>query len=187
MCYICQLMTMTETAPSPADRFTVALDGMRETIALEGTKKGLAGGLLAAILRLLDELLALLMQFKAGTLVAAAAELRAAPGTDAAGAEAATEPRAPRTPAAAPARQSRDDGAERDVAAGETPAPAALPDAGAKAPPTPVLPRNGAASLLAASLKSHAPRGFLPPSGPSAVHAASGQDVRFGVDSKKPP
>jgi hypothetical protein len=59
---------MTDATPSPTDRLTNTLDEMRVSMAAEGTRKGLAGALQAAILRLLNALVALLAEFKAGTL-----------------------------------------------------------------------------------------------------------------------
>jgi hypothetical protein len=69
----------TETAPSPADRCTSTLDGIRASIAAEGMRKGPAGALAKAILRLLETLMALLAEFKAGTLSAPAPGLGATP------------------------------------------------------------------------------------------------------------
>ena len=54
-----------------ADRFAITLEGMRAAMALEGVRKTPAGVLQAAILRLLEAILALLVQFEAGTLAAA--------------------------------------------------------------------------------------------------------------------
>jgi hypothetical protein len=59
---------MTNATPSLADRCTIALDGMREEMAAQGVRKGPAGALLKAILRLLEAFVALLAEFKAGTL-----------------------------------------------------------------------------------------------------------------------
>jgi hypothetical protein len=64
---------MTTPAPSLADRFANTLGEMRAAAAAEGTRKGPAGALLAAILSLLEAILALLVQFQAGTLAAAPA------------------------------------------------------------------------------------------------------------------
>jgi hypothetical protein len=63
---------MDQTAPpSLADRFAIPLDGMRAAMAAEGKRKGPAGLLQAAILRLLERLVALLAELCAGTLAAA--------------------------------------------------------------------------------------------------------------------
>jgi hypothetical protein len=59
---------MTNATPSLADRCTIALDGMREEMAAQGARKGPAGALAKAILRLLEAFVALLADFKAGTL-----------------------------------------------------------------------------------------------------------------------
>jgi hypothetical protein len=62
---------MTTAAPSPTGRLTNTLEEMRVVMAAEGTRKGLAGTLQAAILSLLELLVALLAEFRAGTLAAA--------------------------------------------------------------------------------------------------------------------
>lgn len=62
---------MTDTPSSPAGRLTISLEEMRARLAAEGTRKGLAGALQAAILGLLECLLALLADFKAGRLTVA--------------------------------------------------------------------------------------------------------------------
>jgi hypothetical protein len=75
---------MTTTDPPLADRLTIILDGMRAAMAAQ--RKGPARALLAAILRLLEGIVALLAEFHAGTLPAglrrgaapAAAQLRVA-------------------------------------------------------------------------------------------------------------
>jgi hypothetical protein len=72
---------------NPADRFAITFEEMRETMAAEGTRKGLAGALQAAILRLLNALVALLAALRDGKLAAAAP----ASATCAASAEPATE------------------------------------------------------------------------------------------------
>ena len=61
----------TDSAPSLADRCTVTLEGMRAEMAAQGTRKGPAQVLARAVLRLLEALVALLAEFKAGTLGAA--------------------------------------------------------------------------------------------------------------------
>jgi hypothetical protein len=76
-------MFMSETAvPSLADRFAITFEGMREAMAADAARKGPTGALLRAILSLLERIVALLAEFRAGTLVAAAPR-RAAPGADA--------------------------------------------------------------------------------------------------------
>jgi hypothetical protein len=62
---------MTDTPSSPAGRLAISLEEMRAQMAAEGMRKGLAGALQAAILGLLECLLALLADFKAGRLTAA--------------------------------------------------------------------------------------------------------------------
>jgi hypothetical protein len=62
----------TETAPSLADHRTITLEGMRAEMAAQGARKGPAGVLAKAILRLLEALVALLAEFKAGRLAGAA-------------------------------------------------------------------------------------------------------------------
>ena len=56
--------------PSLADRFASTLEVMRASVAAEGTRKTPAGVLQAAILSLLECLLALLREFEAGRLAA---------------------------------------------------------------------------------------------------------------------
>jgi len=58
----------TTAAPHPTDRLTNTLEEMRASVAAEGTRKGLAGALQAAIRSFLDALVALLAEFKAGRL-----------------------------------------------------------------------------------------------------------------------
>lgn len=70
-------MTQSSPLPSLADRFTISLEEMREEMAAQSPRKGPAGALLAAILRLLEALVALLAEFKAGTLPAAVPNRRA--------------------------------------------------------------------------------------------------------------
>jgi hypothetical protein len=79
---------MTTATPSLADRFASTLDGMRAAMPAEGTRKGPAAALQAAILRLLEAILALLVQFEAGTLTALPARraANAAPGAQGAAA-----------------------------------------------------------------------------------------------------
>jgi hypothetical protein len=60
----------TTTSGALADRATVALDGMRAVMAAEPRSGGPAGALMAAILRLLEQILVLLAEFRAGTLAA---------------------------------------------------------------------------------------------------------------------
>ncbi len=86
---------LTDPTPSKTGHLSDALAEMRASIAAEGTQKGLAGVLAAAILRLLEGLVALLTEFRAGTL-----------------------PTAPERGAGADARAdgSGDDGAEGEVA-----------------------------------------------------------------------
>lgn len=69
---ICVLVVfMDQTAPlSLADRIAITRDGMRAAVAAEGTRKGPAAALLAAILSFLECLLALLAEFNAGKLAA---------------------------------------------------------------------------------------------------------------------
>ena len=128
-------MFMDETAaPFPADRFATAFDGMREAVAAEGTRKGLAGALQAAILRLLEAILALLVELRAGTLAAVAVS-EAAPGAaeprsacaDRAGDR---EPRRPLAPS--PDGRSGDGGADSGGPPGARCA-AAVCDAGCEA------------------------------------------------------
>ncbi len=69
---------MTNSPPSPADSANSTLDGLRAGMAGECARKGPAGALARAILRLMEALMALLADFKAGRLVAMA------PGTAAA-------------------------------------------------------------------------------------------------------
>jgi hypothetical protein len=59
---------MTDATPSPTDHLRNTLEEMRVSVTAEGTRKGLAGALQSAILRLLNALVALLAEFKAGTL-----------------------------------------------------------------------------------------------------------------------
>ena len=61
---------MTDIAPPPADPLTSSLAELRLACAAEGTRKGLAGALQAAILAFLETLLALLAEFRAGRLAA---------------------------------------------------------------------------------------------------------------------
>lgn len=140
---------MTGTAPSPADRFSSTLEGMRAAIAAEGTRNGLTGRLLAAILGLLDTLMALLADLRASRLAAAASgpnAPRAAGAACAASADAtaAWEPaaaelrpsptgrRADREGrplhAGSSAHLSRDGGTNCGEAAGGTPVASALAD-----------------------------------------------------------
>jgi hypothetical protein len=63
---------MTTATPSLADHLTISMAEVRASIAAEGTRKGLKTALLAAILGFLEMLAALLAEFRAGTLVAAA-------------------------------------------------------------------------------------------------------------------
>jgi hypothetical protein len=72
------MMTNVAT-PSLAERLSIPLDGMRATMAAQGPRKGPAAALQRAILRLLEALMALLAEFKAGT-------IGAVPGRDAASA-----------------------------------------------------------------------------------------------------
>ena len=62
---------LTDPTPSPPSDLGNTLEEMRAAIAAEGARKGLAGAVTAAILRLLEVLVALLAEFRAGTLVAA--------------------------------------------------------------------------------------------------------------------
>ncbi len=62
----------TPPTPALADPCTIITDGVRAAMAAEGMRKGPAGALARAILRLLEVLLALLAEFKAGTLAAEA-------------------------------------------------------------------------------------------------------------------
>ncbi len=88
-------MTITPPPP-PADHCTITLDRMRAELAAQGVRKGPAGALAKAILRLLEVLAALLADFKAGRLAAAersdgAAATAAVPyARDEAGAEGST-------------------------------------------------------------------------------------------------
>jgi hypothetical protein len=66
---------------TPADRFALTFEEMRATMAAEGPRKGLAGALQAAILRLLNTILALLAELRTGTLAAPASHYFA--GSDA--------------------------------------------------------------------------------------------------------
>jgi hypothetical protein len=77
---------MTIAAPSLADRFTISLKEMREEMAAQSTRKGPAGALLAAILSLLEALVVLLAEFKAGTLGGHGALAAAVPSRPAASA-----------------------------------------------------------------------------------------------------
>jgi hypothetical protein len=54
------------------DRFAISFEEIRAKMAAEGKKKGLAGALQAAILRLLNAIVALLADLRAGRLAAAA-------------------------------------------------------------------------------------------------------------------
>jgi hypothetical protein len=93
---------MTTATPSPTDDLTSTLEGMRAAMAADGTRKGIKGALVAAILRLLEALVALLAEFRAGTLSAAAAG-RAAPSPSPTWAASGTSA-ASATSAAGPAR-----------------------------------------------------------------------------------
>lgn len=65
---------MSANAPNTlADRFAITLGEMRAAMAAEGPTKGLARALQEAILGLLECILALLLEFKAGRLAAAPA------------------------------------------------------------------------------------------------------------------
>jgi hypothetical protein len=63
---------MTTAAPSPTGHLDISLGEMRAAMAAEGTKKGLAGAVAAALLSLLDLIVALLAEFRAGKLAALA-------------------------------------------------------------------------------------------------------------------
>jgi hypothetical protein len=62
----------TAASHTPADRFAINFKEMRATMAAEETRKGLAGALQAAILRLLNAIVALLADLRAGRLAAEA-------------------------------------------------------------------------------------------------------------------
>jgi len=66
-------MFMNETAASsPADHFAISFERMREAMAADAARKGPTGALVRAILRLLERILALLVEMCSGTLDAAA-------------------------------------------------------------------------------------------------------------------
>ncbi len=65
-----QEKTLTDPAPSSPTDFSGMLEGIRAAIAAEGSRKGLAGKVQAAILGFLETLLALLADFRAGRLAA---------------------------------------------------------------------------------------------------------------------
>jgi hypothetical protein len=119
---------------------------MRESIAAEAARKGLAGALAAAILGFLDAILALLAEFRAGALPAPAPELRDRSDANASCAEseggaqctAACELAAHAAPAAAGVRLGGDAGGERrpgSRTAVATVRPSACGDAGADRSP----------------------------------------------------
>jgi hypothetical protein len=85
---------MTTAAPSPTGHLDISLGEMRAALVAEGTRKGLSGAVAAALLSLLDLILALLADFRAGRLAAAA------PQGVAAGAPCAADPSARPSPAA---------------------------------------------------------------------------------------
>jgi hypothetical protein len=151
------MMTAT-TTPSPADRLSIPLDGMRKALAVEATRKGPAGALAVAILSLLDAILALLMEFKAGTL--AAANLRLARADQAAD----HEP----SPSPSPAKRGR-------VGVGVAPAPSASAAAstgcgGASGPPPPAdLALKGVSPPFRVAA-AEAPASSLPPLRSSTPH-----------------
>ena len=147
---------MTDAAPSPTDRFSSTLEGMRAAIAAEGTSNGLTGKLLAAILGLLDTLMALLADLRAGRL--------AAPGPGAACA-ASTACAASAEPRLSPARRT-------------SPSPRCGEGRGEVNAPAPSLPfapspaKRGRAGVAAA--------------GASNSSSTAGQPVRSGLESKIP-
>ena len=64
---------MTDPAPRPTD-LKDTLEDMRAAMAVQGARKGLAGTIEGAILKLLEVLLTILVDFRAGRLAALAAE-----------------------------------------------------------------------------------------------------------------
>jgi hypothetical protein len=77
---------MSSTAPHTlADRLAITTGEMRAALAPQGTRKGPAAALQAAILSLLEYILALLVEFQAGRLVAAPGERAARVAAGAAG------------------------------------------------------------------------------------------------------
>jgi hypothetical protein len=62
----------TTVSHTPADRFANSLEELRAAMAAEGTRKGLAGAIHAAILGFLNMLIALLADLRAGRLAALA-------------------------------------------------------------------------------------------------------------------
>ena len=69
---------MTTAPSSPTESFSDTLEGVRASIAMEGTRKGPAGALAWAILHFPEMLVALLADFKAGRLVVVVQGERAA-------------------------------------------------------------------------------------------------------------
>jgi hypothetical protein len=109
---------MTNPLPSPTSRLGSTLEGMRAAIAAEGPRKGLAAKLQDAILMLLEALMTLLAEFRAGTLAPSGAAT--ARGAVAPGAPGAIETCPTARPPVAPsrARRSREAGADNRGTAG---------------------------------------------------------------------
>jgi hypothetical protein len=70
---------LTDPAPSTPTDLGSTLERVRAAIAAEGAGKGLAGKVQAVILQLLETLLAMLMEFRAGGLVAPVSGVSAPP------------------------------------------------------------------------------------------------------------
>lgn len=169
---------MQTAAASFSDRFSDTLDGMRASIALEGTRTGLAGAMLAAILGLLDAMLALLREFKAGTLVAAAPNAASGEATGD------CEPAG-----ASGCGHGSGEAANLDYEAvrvrGRRLHPGARSGSGWRCPhPDPPPLRGRGRSSPTPTRPSASRRGSYGASGRSSGHAIFGQGVRYGIALK---